>query len=419
MPESEQHPPGRDDMRRFTRVASLCAGLCAALLCGGGALAQTKTIKIGVLTDMTGLYAGLGGPGAVLATQMAVEDSGLAQKGWKIEVISGNHQNKADIGAELVRQWFDVDKVDLIIDVPNSAVALAVNQVVKERNKVLIVNGAASSDLTGKACTPNTVHWAFDTNMLANGTGTALTKSGGSTWFFVTADYSFGQALERDTSAAIKKAGGSIIGSVRHPLNTPDFSSFLLQAQSSGAKVIGLANGGGDAANANKQASEFGITAGGQKLAGLLLFIEDIHAIGLPIAKGLILTSPFYWDMNEKTREFGERYSKRMKDGSMPAMTHAGDYASLRHYFKAVEALGDAGDGAKVVAKMKEMPTDDPLFGKGQVRADGLAIHPAYLFEVKTPEESKKPWDYYKLIATIPPEEAFLPMSESGCPLVK
>jgi branched-chain amino acid transport system substrate-binding protein len=406
-------------MRRFTRVASLCAGLCAALLCAGDALAQTKTIKIGVLTDMTGLYAGLGGPGAVLATQMAVEDSGLAQKGWKIEVISGNHQNKPDIGAELVRQWFDVDKVDLIIDVPNSAVALAVNQVVKERNKVLIVNGAASSDLTGKACTPNTVHWAFDTNMLANGTGTALTKSGGSTWFFVTADYSFGQALERDTSAAIKKAGGSIIGGVRHPLNTPDFSSFLLQAQSSGAKVIGLANGGGDAANAIKQASEFGITAGGQKLAGLLLFIEDIHAIGLPIAKGLILTSPFYWDMNDKTREFGERYSKRMKDGSMPAMTHAGDYASLRHYFKAVEALGDASDGAKVVAKMKEMPTDDSLFGKGQVRADGLAIHPAYLFEVKTPEESKKPWDFYKLIATIPPEEAFPPMSESGCPLVK
>jgi branched-chain amino acid transport system substrate-binding protein len=406
-------------MRRFIRVASLCAGLCAALLCADGALAQTKTIKIGVLTDMTGLYAGLGGPGAVLATQMAVEDSGLAQKGWKIEVISGNHQNKPDIGAELVRQWFDVDKVDLIIDVPNSAVALAVNQVVKERNKVLIVNGAASSDLTGKACTPNTVHWAFDTNMLANGTGTALTKSGGSTWFFVTADYSFGQALERDTTAAVKKAGGSVIGSVRHPLNTPDFSSFLLQAQSSGAKVIGLANGGGDVANAIKQASEFGITAGGQKLAGLLLFIEDIHAIGLPIAKGLILTSPFYWDMNDKTREFGERYSKRMKDSSMPAMTHAGDYASLRHYFKAVEALGDASDGAKVVAKMKELPTDDPLFGKGQVRADGLAIHPAYLFEVKTPEESKKPWDYYKLIATIPPDEAFPPMSASDCPLVK
>jgi branched-chain amino acid transport system substrate-binding protein len=406
-------------MRRFIRVASLCTGLCAALLCADGALAQTKTIKIGVLTDMTGLYAGLGGPGAVLATQMAVEDSGLAQKGWKIEVISGNHQNKPDIGAELVRQWFDVDKVDLIIDVPNSAVALAVNQVVKERNKVLIVNGAASSDLTGKACTPNTVHWAFDTNMLANGTGTALTKSGGSTWFFVTADYSFGQALERDTTAAVKKAGGSVIGSVRHPLNTPDFSSFLLQAQSSGAKVIGLANGGGDVANAIKQASEFGITAGGQKLAGLLLFIEDIHAIGLPIAKGLILTSPFYWDMNDKTREFGERYSKRMKDSSMPAMTHAGDYASLRHYFKAVEALGDASDGAKVVAKMKELPTDDPLFGKGQVRADGLAIHPAYLFEVKTPEESKKPWDYYKLIATIPPDEAFPPMSASDCPLVK
>jgi branched-chain amino acid transport system substrate-binding protein len=401
------------------RGFKLIAGLCAALLCMGTAQAQTKTIKIGVLTDMTGLYSGLGGPGAVLATQMAVEDSGLLQKGWKIDVISGNHQNKPDIGAELVRQWFDVDKVDIIVDVPNSAVALAASQVVRDRNKVLIVNGAASSDLTGKSCTPNTIHWAFDTNMLANGTGTALTKAGGDTWFFVTADYSFGQALERDTSAAVKKAGGKIIGDVRHPLNTPDFSSFLLQAQSSGAKVIGLANGGGDAVNAIKQAAEFGIMSRGQKLAGLLLFIEDIHAVGLPIAKGLILTSPFYWDLNDKTRAFGERYSSRMKDGSMPAMTHAGDYASLLHYFKAVEALGDVSDGAKIVTKMKEMPTDDPLFGKGQIRADGLAIHPAYLFEVKTPEESKHPWDYYKLVTTIPPEEAFLPISESGCPLVK
>ena len=402
-------------MKRLIPIASLCA----VLFCVGGAQAQTKTIKIGVLTDMTGLYASLGGPGSALAAQMAVEDSGLTQKGWKIDVISGNHQNKPDIGVDLARQWFDVDKVDVIVDVPNSGVALAVNQVVKERNKVLLVNGAATSDLTGKACTPNTLHWSFDTNMLANGTGTALTKAGGSTWFFIAADYSFGQALERDTSAAVVKAGGKVVGDVRHPLNTADFSSYLLQAQSSGAKVIGLANGGGDAANTIKQAAEFGLTSGGQKLAGLLLFITDIHAIGLPVAKGLILTSSFYWDMNDKTRDFSERYSKRMKTGAMPAMTQASVYAALLHYFKAAQALGDVSDGAKVVAKMKEMPTDDPLFGEGQVRADGLKIHPAYLFEVKTPEDSKRPWDYYKLLAIMPGNDVFAPLSESGCPLVK
>jgi branched-chain amino acid transport system substrate-binding protein len=263
------------------------------------------------------------------------------------------------------------------------------------------------------------VHWTYDTYMLAHTTGQALVKAGGDTWFFLTADYAFGAALERDTTAVVVANGGKVVGGVKHPLNTADFSSFLLQAQASKAKIIGLANAGGDTTNTIKQAAEFGIVKGGQKLAALLLFITDVKAIGLETAQGLNFTETFYWDMNDKTREFGERYSKRMKDSSMPAMTHAGDYASLRHYFKAVEALGDAGDGAKVVAKMKEMPTDDPLFGKGQVRADGLAIHPAYLFEVKTPEESKKPWDYYKLIATIPPEEAFLPMSESGCPLVK
>ena len=403
-------------MRRFGLVAAICAGLVWA----AGADAQTKTIKVGVLTDMSGLYSDLGGPGAVLAAQMAVEDSGLTKKGWKIDVISGDHQNKPDVGANLARQWFDVDKVDVIADTPNSGVALAVAQVVKEKNKVFVVTGAASSDLTGKSCTPNNVHWAYDTTMLANGTGTALTKAGGSTWFFLTADYAFGQALERDTSAAVVKAGGKVVGSVRHPLNTADFSSYLLQAQSSGAKVIGLANAGGDTTNSIKQAAEFGIASGGQKLAGLLLFINDIHAIGLPVAKGLTLTSSFYWDLNDGTRAFSERYSKRMKNGAMPNMSQAGVYAGLLHYFKAVEALGgDTSDGAKVVTKMKEMPTDDPLFGKGTVRADGLKIHPAYLFEVKSPEESKRPWDYYKLIATIPGDEAFRPLSEGGCPLVK
>jgi branched-chain amino acid transport system substrate-binding protein len=403
-------------MRRW----ALTAGICAALLGTAAAQAQTKTIKIGVLTDLSGLYADIGGTGSAVAAQMAAEDSGLQQKGWKIDVISGDHQNKPDIGANLARQWFDVDKVDVIVDVPNSGVGLAVNQVIKEKNKVFLANGPGTSELTGKSCTPNTVHWAYDTNMLANGTGTAMTKAGGDTWFFLTADYAFGQALERDTSAAVKKAGGKVLGSVRHPLNTADFSSFLLQAQSSGAKVIGLANAGGDTTNAVKQAAEFGITSGGQKLAGLLLFISDINSIGLQIGQGLYLTESFYWDMNDQTRAFSARFSKRMKNGAVPNMTQAGVYASLLHYFKAAEALGgDVSDGAKIVAKMKEIPTDDPLFGKGLIRLDGTVMHPAYLFEVKTPAESKKPWDYYKLIATISPEDAFRPMSEGGCSLVK
>jgi branched-chain amino acid transport system substrate-binding protein len=397
----------------------LMAGICAALLGTSAAQAQTKTIKVGVLTDMSGVYADVGGPGSVLAAQMAIEDSGLAQKGWKIDLISGDHQNKPDVGVNLTRTWIELDKVDVIVDVPNSGVGLAVNQVVKEKNKVFLANGPGTSELTGKSCTPNTVHWAYDTNMLANGTGTAMTKTGGDSWFFVTADYAFGQALERDTAAAVKKAGGKVLGGVRHPLSTADFSSFLLQAQSSGAKVIGLANAGNDTSNAVKQASEFGITAGGQKLAGLLLFINDIHSIGLQTAQGLYLTSSFYWDMNDGTRAFSERYSKRAKNGAVPNMTQAGSYASLLHYFKAAEALGDVSDGAKVVAKMKEMPTDDPLFGKNIIRLDGTVMHPAYLFEVKTPAESKRPWDYYKLVATISADEAFRPMSEGGCPLVK
>ncbi len=402
-------------MRRLT----LAAGVCAVLLFAGAAQAQTKTIKIGVLTDESGLYSDIGGAGCALAAQMAVEDSGLLKKGWKIDVIHGDHQNKPDIGSNIARQWFDVDKVDVVVDIPNSGVALAVNQVVKDKNKVFLANGPASSDLTGKACSPNTVHWSYDTFMLANGTGTALTKAGGNSWFFITADYAFGHALERDTGAAVEKAGGKIVGKVRHPLNTSDFSSFLLQAQASGAKVVGLANAGGDTTNAIKQAAEFGITAGGQKLAGLLLFINDIHALGISLAHGLTLTTSFYWDLNDQTREFSERFQKRLKTGAVPNMVQAGVYASLLHYFKAAEALGDAADGAKVVAKMKEIPTDDPLFGKGEIRADGRKIHQAYLVEVKTPEESKRPWDYYKLIATVPGNEAFRPLADGGCPLVK
>lgn len=396
--------------------------LSTALVLGAatGAFAQDKVVKIGNLTDMSGLYSDLGGVGSTLAAQMAVEDSGLAAKGWKIDVIAADHQNKPDVGATTARQWIDVEKVDVIVDVLNSGVALAVNNVVKEKNAIMLNSGAGTSDLTNAQCTPNTIHWAYDTYMLANSTGTALAKAGGDTWFFLTADYAFGAALERDTTAAVTKAGGKILGSVKHPLNTSDFSSFLLQAQASKAKVIGLANAGGDTTNAIKQAAEFGIVKGGQKLAGLLMFIPDVNSLGLPIAQGLNFTETFYWDMNDSTRAFSKRYSDRSKNKAPPSMVQAGVYASLIHYFKALEALGgNPHDGAKVVAKMKELPTDDPLFGKGSIQPNGRKIHPAYLFEVKTPAESKGPWDYYKLVGTTPADQAFRPLSESTCPLLK
>ncbi len=401
------------------RTSVAIAALAAALAWAGSAAAQNKTIKIGSLSDQSSLYADIGGPGSTVAAQMAVEDSGMAAKGWKIDVISADHQNKPDVGVSIARQWFDVDKVDVIVDVPNSGVALAVNNVIKEKNKVFLNSGAGTSDLTGKACTPNTIHWTYDTYALANGTGNALTKGGGDTWFFLTADYAFGAALERDTTNAVTKAGGKVVGTVRHPLNSPDFSSFLLQAQNSKAKVIGLANAGGDTTNAVKQASEFGITQGGQTLAALLLFITDVHALGLNASQGLTFTETFYWDMNDGTRAFSKKFASKMKNGNMPTMVQAGVYSSLLHYFKAVDALGSAEDGAKVVAKMKEMPVDDPIFGKGMVREDGRNIHPAYLFQVKKPSESKGPWDYYITKATIPADQAFRPLSESECPLVK
>jgi branched-chain amino acid transport system substrate-binding protein len=384
------------------------------------ALAQDKNIKIGVLNDMSSLYADIGGPNSLAAVRMAVEDSGLKAKGWNIEVLSGDHQNKPDIGVNIARQWIDAEKVDAIADTPSSGVALAVNNVVKEKNSVLLNSGAATADLTGKACTPNTVSFTYDTYMLANGTGKALTKAGGNTWFFLTVDYAFGHALERDTTSAVTANGGKVIGGVKHPLNTSDFSSFLLQAQSSKAKIIGLANAGGDTTNSIKQAAEFGVVSGGQKLAPLLLFINDVHALGLKTAQGLTFTESFYWDLNDQTREWSKRFQKVSPKGSMPSMTVAGLYAEILHYLKAMEALGgNPHDGAKVVAKMKEIPTDDPLFGKGPLRADGRRIIPAYLFEVKKPEESKGPWDYYKLVATIAPEDAAKPLEASECPLVK
>jgi branched-chain amino acid transport system substrate-binding protein len=395
--------------------------LTTALVAATGAFAQTmdKNVKIGVLNDQASLYADITGAGSVLAAQMAVEDSGLAAKGWKIDVIAADHQNKPDVGTNVARQWFDVEKVDAIADVPTSSVALAINNVVKEKNGVFLNSGAAASDLTTTQCSPNTVHWTYDTYLLANGTGKALVKAGGDSWFFLTADYAFGHALERDTSAVVTSNGGKVLGVVRHPLNTSDFSSFLLQAQASKAKIVGLANAGGDTTNSIKQAAEFGIVSGGQKLAGLLLFITDVHALGLKTAQGLNFTETFYWDMNDATRAFSKRFLERHKKAP-PTMVHAGNYSAVLHYLKALEALGgNPHDGRAVVAKMKELPTDDPLFGKGSIQPNGRKLHPAHLFEVKKPEESKGPWDYYKLVATIPAEEAFTPLEKSTCPLLK
>ena len=401
-------------------IASLLLTTALTVAAAGVASAQDKTVKIGALSDQSGLYADLGGPGSTLAAQMAVEDSGLAAKGWKIDIISGDHQNKPDIGTAIARQWFDVDKVDIIVDVPNSGVALAVNNVVKEKNGVYINSGAATSDLTNAQCSPNTVHWTYDTYMLAHTTGQALVKAGGDSWFFLTADYAFGAALERDTTAVVTANGGKVVGGVKHPLNTPDFSSFLLQAQASKAKIIGLANAGGDTTNTIKQAAEFGIGKGGQKLAALLLFLTDIKAIGLETAQGLNFTETFYWDMNDKTRAFSKRFAEKMKNNAMPTMVQAGVYAGVRHYLKALEALGgNPHDGVKVVEKMKSMPTEDDLFGKGEIQPNGRTIHNAYLFEVKKPSESKGPWDFYKLVGTVPGDQAFTPLSESKCALLK
>jgi branched-chain amino acid transport system substrate-binding protein len=402
------------------RIAALLLGSALTLAAGNLAVAQDKTVKIGSLSDQSGLYADLGGPGSTLAAQMAVEDSGMTAKGWKIDVISGDHQNKPDVGTAIARQWFDVDKVDVIVDVPNSGVALAVKNVIKEKNGVYINSGAATSDLTNAQCSPNTVHWTYDTYMLAHTTGQALVKAGGDSWFFLTADYAFGAALERDTTAVILANGGKVVGGVKHPLNTSDFSSFLLQAQSSKAKIIGLANAGGDTTNSIKQAAEFGIVKGGQKLAALLLFITDVKAIGLETAQGLNFTETFYWDMNDQTRAFSKKFAARMKNGAPPTMVQAGVYSGLIHYFKALEALGgNPHDGIKVVDKMKSIPTDDPLFGKGEIEPNGRTIHSAYLFEVKKPSESKGPWDLYKLVGTVPGDQAFTPLDKSTCPLLK
>jgi branched-chain amino acid transport system substrate-binding protein len=391
----------------------------AAAVASGAASAQYTegVIKIGVLTDMSSLYADITGQGSVVAAKLAVEDFDPAAKGLKVEIISADHQNKADIGSSIANSWYDIDKVDMIVDVPNSAVALAVSEVSRVKNRVFLVSGGGTSDLTGPKCNANTIHWTYDTWNLAHGTGTALTKAGGNTWFFLTADYAFGQALERDTAAAVEANGGKVLGRVRHPLNGNDFSSFLLQAQASKAKVIGLANGGGDTINVVKQANEFGIVKGGQSLAGLLVTIVDVAALGLPVAQGMVFTESWYWDMTDSNRAWTKRWQVE-RPGKFPAMGQAGVYSAVTHYLKAVEAVKSDADGRAIVAKMKGMPTEDRLYGKGTVRADGRKIHDVYLFEVKKPEESKYPGDFYKTRATIPAAEAFRPLKDGGCPLV-
>lgn len=376
-------------------------------------------VKIGVLADMSGLYSDIGGQGAVLAAQMAVEDFKPAEKGMKVEVVSADSQNKPDVAVAIARKWFDTDGVDVLVDLPTSAISLAMGPLITEKNKVALFTASASSDLTGKGCTPNGVHWTYDTWALSHGTGSAITKNGGKTWYFMTADYAFGQAMERDASAVVVENGGKVLGSVRHPLDSKDLSSFILQAQASKAQVIGLANGGGDTINSIKQAAEFGVVQGGQKLAGMLLFISDIHSLGLKTAQGLTLTTGFYWDYNAKTRAFGERFAKR-NGGRYPTMTQAGTYSATMAYLDAVKRVGSPDDGRAVVKSMRDAgPIDDPLFGPTTIRIDGRAVHDMLLVEVKKPEESKGPYDYYKVVSVIPAKDAFRPLAEGKCPLVQ
>ncbi|WP_448187520.1 ABC transporter substrate-binding protein [Azospirillum sp. sgz301742] len=397
----------------------LLAGAAMLALTAGNAYAQQGKIsgdkvKIGVLNDRSGLYADLGGEGSAVAARMAAEEMGNKVGGKPIEIITADHQNKPDIGSNIARQWIDTEGVDVIVDVPNSGVALAVQEVAKEKKVIFLMEGPATSRLTGDACSPTGFHWAYDTRALAVGTGRAMVKEGGDTWFFLTADYAFGHQLEADTAAEVKKAGGTVKGAVRHPLNTADFSSFLLQAQGSGAKVIGLANAGGDTINSIKQASEFGITQGGQKLAGLLLFLSDVHALGLPVAQDLVLTTGFYWDMDDEKRAWSKKYME--KTGKMPTMVQAGTYSAVRHYLKAIEAVG-TDDGPTVAKKMKEMPVNDMFAKNGKILPNGRMVHDMYLARVKKPAESKGPWDYYQILRTIPGDEAFFTLAESGCKL--
>ena len=400
-------------MKGVLSLVMLFGGLTAAHA------APLPTFRIGVLNDQSGLYADIAGPGSVEAARMAVEDFKPEAKGFRVEVLAADHQNKPDIGAAIVRRWFDVDRVDAIVDVPTSSVALAVSNIAAEKNKAFLIASAGSSDLTGKNCTRTNVHWTYDTWALGNSTARAVIRQGGTSWYFLTTDYAFGHALERDASEVITKAGGKVLGHVLAPFQSTDFSSYLVQAQGSRAQVVALANSGGDTINAIKQASEFGLAESGQKLVALLAFISDIHSLGLKVAQGLTLTEAFYWDLNDGTRAWTKRFVPR-NGGRYPTMNQAGVYASMLHWMKAITALpkDKAHLGTDVVAQMKAMPTDDPLFGPGSIRADGRTLHDLYLFQVKAPGESKGPYDYYKRLDTIPGDQAFRPMAEGGCPLV-
>ena len=401
-------------------LLSASAAATVAGLFARRARAQSPTVKIGVLGDQSGVYRDLSGPVAIACVRQAVEEMQPHLGGITVEVVSADHQNKPDIGTSIVRQWADRDGVDLVIDSPNSAVALAAAGVCREKDKVFICSAAATADLTGPQCAPTTIHWTIDTYALSRSTGGALVKAGGTSWFFLTADYAFGQAIERDTTTFVKQAGGTVLGSVKTPFPTSDFSSFLLQAQSSGAKVIGLCNAGSDTVNSIKQAGEFGLTQSGIKLAGMLVFISDVHALGLQTAQGLNLTESFYWDLNDRTRAFTNRVIQKT-NGYHPGMGQAGCYSGTVAYLKAVAAMGAADakkSGAATVSRMKATPTDDDAMGAGSIREDGRALHPTYLFEVKKPGESKAPWDYYKVVATTPADEAFRPVAQDACPLV-
>ena len=391
------------------------AGLFAAVL-AGPALAQQTPLKIGVLTDFQSVYSDIGGAGNVEATKMAIEEFGGSMFGKPIELVTADALNKADVAATITRKWYEAEGVDMIIDMPTSATALAGMEMSKQFEKIMIVTDAASSDITGKSCSPYTLHWTYDTYGNAHTVGSAIVKNGGDTWFFITADYVFGHSIERDTGDVVRAAGGKVLGSARHPLNTPDFSSFLLQAQASKAKIVGLANGGGDTINAIKQASEFGIVAGGQNLAGIVMFISDIHSLGLKLAQGLIITEAYYWDLNDRTRAFGKRFFERTK--RMPTMNQAATYSATLHYLNAVKAAGTR-ETKPVLAKMRAPPVRDAFTDNGVVREDGRMVHSMFLFEVKKPEESKAPWDYYKLLAEVPGDQAFRPLKDGGCPLVK
>ncbi|TWB06522.1 ABC transporter substrate-binding protein [Bradyrhizobium stylosanthis] len=401
-------------MRPIAALVSAAGLLSAALIVP--ASAQQTPLKIGVLSDFSSVYSDIGGQGNVEATRMAIDDFGGRMFGEPISMVSADVLNKPDVASTIARKWWETEGVDMIIDLPTSATALAVMELSKQYEKIMIVTDAASSDITGKSCSPYTAHWTYDTYANAHTVGSAIVKNGGDTWFFLTADYVFGHSVERDTSDVVKAAGGKVLGSVKHPLNTADFSSFLLQAQASKAKIIGLANGGGDTINAIKQAGEFGIVAGGQNLAAIVMFISDVHSLGLKLAQGLIITEAYYWDLNDKTRAFGKRFMERVK--RMPTMNQAATYSATLHYLKAVQAAGTK-DTKTVMAKMRELPVKDAFTDNGILREDGRMVHSMYLFQVKKPEESKGPWDYYKLLAEVPADQAFRPLKDGGCPLVK